>query len=172
MKLSKRDILRLFEKLNQSLCTEGAEGELYLMGGAVMCLVFEARDARKVVDCLFKPTKLIREKAKAIADAEGLARDWLNDGVKGFLTDKGSFEPYLNLSHLKILTCSPAYLLAMKCLAMRIGLEFSDEEDIRFLIRYLNLESLEQTVIEITKYYPQEKFPQKTFFALQEIFQK
>jgi len=62
------------------------------------------------------------------------------------------------------------YLLAMKCLAMRIGEEFHDMDDIRYLIRFLNLETYQKAVEIVTQYYPLERFPQKTLYALEEIF--
>lgn len=172
MKLSKEDILRLFNELNSELCKDGISGELYLMGGAVMCLSFNARASTKDIDCLFEPSQMIRQKAKQIAAKQKLNENWLNDGVKAFLSDKASFEDYLNLSNLKVLTCTPEYLLAMKCLAMRLGQEFQDEDDVRFLIRYLNLENFEQVVEVICQYYPKDKFPQKTFYAIQELLEK
>ena len=64
------------------------------------------------------------------------------------------------------------YLLAMKCLAMRIGEEFQDVDDIRYLIRYLNLNNYQETLKMITQYYPLERFPQKTLYALEEILGK
>jgi hypothetical protein len=66
----------------------------------------------------------------------------------------------------------PQYLLAMKCLAMRIGAEFHDEEDVRFLLRLLNIRSYDQALAVITKYYPLERFPQKTLYALEELLPK
>jgi hypothetical protein len=169
MKLTKEEILRLLEKLNASLAKEEIHGELYLMGGAVMCIAFDARDSTKDLDCFFKPSRLIREKAKEIALEEGLSDDWLNDGVKGFLTEKAQFHSFLDCSHLRVLICTPEYLLAMKCLAMRLGEEFHDENDVRFLLRYLNIESCEKAVELLTKFYPKEKYPQKTFHVLEEI---
>ena len=59
----------------------------------------------------------------------------------------------------------------MKCLAMRIGEEFQDIDDIRYLIRYLNLTTYSETIKIITQYYPLDGFPQKTLYALEEIFE-
>jgi hypothetical protein len=51
--------------------------------------------------------------------------------------------------------CAQAeYLLAMKCLAMRIGEEFHDIEDIRYLLRNLNISSYEKACNIIGDYYP------------------
>jgi hypothetical protein len=57
----------------------------------------------------------------------------------------------------------------MKCLAMRIGAEFHDEADLRYLLRHLDIDSYERALAVITKYYPGERFPQKTLHALEEI---
>ncbi|TLY70315.1 MAG: hypothetical protein E6K47_04565 [Gammaproteobacteria bacterium] len=63
-------------------------------------------------------------------------------------------------------------LFAMKCLAMRIGAEFHDEEDVRYLLRHLDIRSLEQALEILAKYYPLERFPQKTLYALEELLSK
>ncbi len=60
----------------------------------------------------------------------------------------------------------------MKCLAMRSGAEFHDEEDVRYLLRHLDIRSLEQALAILTKYYPLERFPQKTLHALEELLPK
>ena len=109
--------------------------------------------------------------AKRVAVNADCPEDWLNDAVKGYLSDKGDFQPYLELSNLRVLTATPEYLLAMKCLAMRLGEEFHDEQDVRFLIRYLNLTSYDAALKIISRYYPLERFPQKTLYALEEILE-
>jgi hypothetical protein len=63
----------------------------------------------------------------------------------------------------------PAYLLAMKCLAFRIGAEFHDEDDVRYLLRHLNIDSYENALEIIARYYPLDRFPQKTLCGLQEL---
>jgi hypothetical protein len=60
----------------------------------------------------------------------------------------------------------------MKCLSMRIGLEFRDEEDVRFLLRLLDVRSYDEALAILTQYYPLERFPQKTLYALQELLPK
>ena len=67
------------------------------------------------------------------------------------------------------MVAQPQYLLAMKCLAMRIGAEFHDEADVRYLLRHLDIDSYERALAMITKYYSRERFPHKTLYALEEI---
>ena len=171
MALRTDDIARLFELLNAELSPMNVIGEVYLVGGAVMCLVFEARQSTQDVDAFFKPTQMVRAAAKRVAASTGLADDWLNDAAKGYLSDKGDFDAFLELSNLRVMTATPAYLLAMKCLAMRLGEEFHDEEDVRFLLRYLNLTDYKSAIEIVARYYPLERFPQKTLYALEEMLE-
>lgn len=167
--LTDKDIRRLFELLNEELRAANIEGELFLVGGAVMCLAYAARPSTQDVDALFRPARQVREAAARVAVRTGMRHDWLNDGVKGFLSEKGAFNPFLELDHLRIMVAQPEYLLAMKCLSLRIGAEFHDEDDIRYLLRHLDIATYEQAVAIITRFYPQERFPQKTLYALTEL---
>ena len=169
MEYSRHDIERLFERLNDELARCGITGEVYLAGGAVMCLVFNARASTRDIDAFFRPAKEVRAAARAVAAASGLPDDWLNDAVKGYLSNREDFHRYLDLSNLRVLTASPEYLLAMKCLAMRLGEGFHDEEDVRFLLRYLNLTDYAKALEVVARYYPRERLPQKTLYALEEL---
>lgn len=57
----------------------------------------------------------------------------------------------------------------MKCLAMRLGAEFHNENDVRFLLRLLDIRSYENAVAIIERYYPLDRFPQETLYALAEL---
>jgi hypothetical protein len=102
----------------------------------------------------------------------GLSADWLNDGVKAFMSTQADFAPFLELDHLRVMVAQPTYLLAMKCLAMRIGAEFHDEEDVRYLLRHLDIRTYERALAVIGNYYPIDRFPQKTLYALAELLPK
>jgi len=167
--LTKERMLSLFEKLNHVLRSKGVKADINLVGGAVMCLAFNARNATMDIDAYFIPTQVVRDIAKDIAIQEGLSHAWLNDGVKGFFSARGEFTLYLEKSHLTIYVAKPEYLLAMKCLSMRIGEEFSDIRDVAFLLRYLNIETLEHAITTISHYYDFKKFPAKTKYVLQDL---
>lgn len=137
-----------------------------------MCLAYNARPSTQDIDAIFHPSTEIRKAAEAIAREEAVDMKWLNDAVKTFLSPQGEYQDYLELDHLKVYVAQPEYLLAMKSLSFRIGPEFFDEADIRFLLRYLNIESYAEAVEIITRYYPKDRFPQKTFYALEEILKK
>lgn len=171
MEYSRRDIERLFERLNDELARRAITGEVYVVGGAVMCLVFDARASTRDIDAFFRPAKEVRAAARAVAAASELPDDWLNDAVKEYLSDKEDFHRYLDLSNLRVLTASPEYLLAMKCLAMRLGEGFHDEDDVRFLLRYLNLTDHREALEIVNRYYPRERVPQKTLYALEEMLE-
>ena len=167
--LSAKDLRRLFGLLNDELAKDETKGELYLVGGAVMCLAYAARPSTEDVDALFRPTSEVRAAAARVAARFGAPVNWLNDAVKGYLSERGKFSAWLELSHLRVMIAQPEYLLAMKCLALRIGAEFHDEDDIRFLLRLLDVTSYSGALEIVTRYYPLERFPQKTLYALQEL---
>jgi hypothetical protein len=170
--LTQADLRRLFELLNKELGRSGTQGELFLVGGAVMCLAYATRPSTQDVDAFFRPPTQVREAAARVAIQAKMKADWLNDAVKGFMSPRGDFAAFLELDHLRIMMARPEYLLAMKCLAMRIGAEFHDEDDIRYLLRLLEVRNYEDAVAIITKYYPLERFPQKTLYALAELLPK
>ena len=172
MALTDRDIRRLFDLLSLELSKSNTKGELFLAGGAVMCLAYAARASTADVVALFTPAREVRAAAARVAEQAGIASNWLNDGVKGFLSERGAFNPFLELSHLRVMVAQPEYLLAMKCLAMRIGAEFHDEDDIRYLLRHLDITTYEQAVAVIARFYPIDRFPQKTLYALAELLPK
>lgn len=88
---------------------------------------------------------------------------------ESYLSEHADFAPFLELDHLRVMAAQPEYLLAMKCLAMRIGAEFHDEADVRYRLRHLDMDSYDRALAVIAKYYPVERFPQKTLHALEEI---
>lgn len=167
--LRKADIRHLLELLNEELALLDVQGELYLVGGAAMCLALNARESTRDVDAFFRPTKLIREASARVAARASVPDTWLSDAVKGFLSPRGEFASYLELDHLRVFVAEPHYLLAMKCAAMRLGEEFHDLEDVRYLLRYLNISTAGEALAIVTRYFDEEHLQPKTRFALEEL---
>ena len=168
-KLTKADLLRLFELLDAQLAAEGVQAELYLVGGAVMCLALDARAATRDVDAWFKPAAVVSVAAARVANRVDVPAGWLNDAVKGWLGTRGSFDPFLERPHLKVFVAQPTYLLAMKSVALRLGEEFHDLDDVRYLLRYLNITRAADALAIVRQYFDEEQIPAKTRLALEEL---
>jgi hypothetical protein len=125
------------------------------------------------VDAIFQPKSKIYELSKKIAHKHDLPEGWLNDSVNGFISsDSFNQKLLIKFNNLSVYLPEPEYLLAMKSISMRIGVESSDIADIKYLIKHLKLKKLEDIFDIIKKYYPQNQIPLKTYYALEEIFQK
>jgi hypothetical protein len=170
-RLTTADIRRLFELLDAELASQEVEGELYLVGGAVMCLALDAREATRDVDAFFRPTKIIRAAAARVAADAGVPDSWLNDAVKSYLSRRGEYDPYIELQHLRVFVARPEYLLAMKCVAMRLGEEFRDLDDVRYLLRYLNVSNVDEALAIVLRYFDESRILPKTRFALEELLE-
>jgi hypothetical protein len=155
--------------LNDELEAKGIKGHVNLAGGAVMCLAFNTRPSTRDVDASFEPSVAVLEAAVRVAAREGVRDTWLNDAVKGYMSDRGSFDPFLELSNLKVFCATPEYMLAMKCLAMRIGEGYRDEEDIRYLLRNLGVRRYEDATAILDRYYSLDEYPETALAALQEL---
>jgi hypothetical protein len=94
---------------------------------------------------------------------------WLNDAVKGYLSPRGDFDRFLELSHLRVFVAQPRYLLAMKCAAMRLGEEFHDVDDVRYLLRHLGLSTVEEALAVVRLYFDDEQLLPKTRLVLEEL---
>jgi len=175
--LTREAILRALGSLSEELGRHDVTGEICLFGGAVMVLAFTARLSTKDVDALFQPTTLIRDLARRVAEEQQLPADWLNDGVKGYVsarhqTTAGNLPQF---PHLRLTMPVPEYLLAMKCMAARLGGtagEASDVPDIVVLIRHLRLGSAREVLDLVGQYYPANRIPVKTQHLVEGLFEE
>lgn len=165
--LTQKRIISLLKKLNQKLKERDEKGEIGLVGGAVMCLVYNARAATKDVDAIFEPSQVIRKITAEIAEEESLPKDWLNDGAKAYIQPSFQKKNFLNLSNLLVWTPETKYMLAMKCISARW--DSSDKDDVIFLINHLGITNAEEVFNIIEHYYPRSIIPSKTKFFIEEV---
>ena len=175
--LTREQILAALAALSDQLGCEGTKGELCIFGGTVMVLAFSARLSTKDVDALFQPPQKIRELAARIADAQGLPGDWLNDAVKGFVSARHetTAQGLPQFAHLRLTMPVPEYMLAMKCMAARMGGTTgtpSDIADIRFLIRHLKIQTAAEVLDIVASYYPGSQIPVKTQYLIEGLFEE
>lgn len=168
--LDSKTILRLFSALNDELRGMGVRGEIGICGGAVMCLVFNARESTKDVDAIFQPTREIRDASKAVADRLGMPEDWLNDAAKGYFLSQPPVREVVELSNLRVWAPQADYMLAMKCVSARF--DSHDLDDTEFLLNHLGIRSVDEACRIIEQYYPRKVIPAKTQFLLEEMLQK
>ena len=167
--MTAEDMLKYLHELNSEMKKEGIEGEILLVGGAVMCLVLGARTMTKDIDALFEPKSKLYQLSHEVAKRNSLPADWLNDSVKGFISDKAEYYTYRQLSNLRINTVTEEYLLAMKCLALREGAGSSDVADILFLLKRLQIKDFSALADILLKYYPERLFTTRHKYRLEEL---
>lgn len=154
-RLLNRELLgQAFDLLGGKLARLGVVGELHVFGGAAMVLAFDARAATRDVDALFRPDGPVLQAASEVADELGLPRSWLTNQASGYVSGRaGRGTPVYDHPNLRVMTTPPEHLLAMKVRAARA---VRDAEDLRLLLRKLNLHALEEVLEVVERYFPSE----------------
>jgi hypothetical protein len=169
-KFSKGELEKMLCLLNEQLQKNGITGEICIVGGAAMILAFGSRESTRDIDALVMAPASVRTAAAQVAETNGLSPNWLNDGAKGFSSGVSTeVREILKFSHLRVVTPPAEYILAMKCLAARVGLDEHDKEDTKFLVKHIGLRSPNAVLGIVEKYYPKERIPAKTQYFIQEV---
>jgi len=124
--------------LAEELSASNPRGELTVVGGAAMALLYGARPTTKDVDVyIARPAEaaLVRDAARRVARALKLPPDWLDDGAKGFIHGLALGDTVFEHEALTVRALAPEQLLAMKLCAWRDAVDF---EDARLLLSKLS----------------------------------
>ena len=80
--ITRARLLELFDRLNEKLKQADQQGELYIVGGAMMALAHDAKRVTEDVDSHIRRGRAAVTRAVAeLADEEGLSKYWLNEAV-------------------------------------------------------------------------------------------
>lgn len=164
---SRPKIIAALQALGDELTRRGVHGQVFIVGGAAMALAYSSRRVTKDINAVFEPKSIVYQAAAKVADELDLPEDWLNDAVKGFMPgDDPDRVPLPDVRGIEVTTASPAYLLAMKLMAMRFG---EDEEDIELLLRECSITNASDALALLARLYPHQKPPLKTRLFLEEM---
>jgi hypothetical protein len=173
---------RAFHALGLRARAAGKIIEVAVYGGSALVLTLPGRVATKDVDAVVQEDAAwLRQVVAELAEQNGWPLNWLNDGVKGWLSERDNdpeakrlFKTYPSEDEpgLRVLVASPTYLFAMKCLAMRIGGvdDTQDRSDIEALARMIGIETAERALEIVSLYYPGSRISPKTQYGIEEIF--
>ncbi len=178
--LTKDDILRGLREIDRQARAAAILIDLAVYGGAALVIAFDVNLATRDVDAVVRGSlDFVRAIAAKIALDEGWSPDWLNDGVKGFLSGNEDMEiieafPGSPEGGLRVFVPTPFYIFAMKCMAMRPdGIDGShDIADIEFLAKKIGIQTSEAAFSIIEGFYPASRIPAKVRFGVEEIMER
>jgi len=163
------EALRLLRQLDRALASSATEVEFYFVGGAVIYQAFSAQPGTARVTALFRPAEEVRAAVRKIGDAEELPAGWLHKTVRVALDDGTRPSAYVELPRVRAFVAPPEYVLAVKCAAMWLGEAFGELDDVRYVLRAMNIDSAADALSVIHRYFTKRQLPPDTDGRLEEL---
>lgn len=181
--LTAADLHDAFMDLGVRARDEGKVIDLAIYGGSALMLASNFRVATQDVDAVAEGSQeTITRLAEEVACTRNWPSDWLNDGVRTYLSPHvdGLQEhhellrayPSEQEPGLRVFVPSPEYILAMKLMAMRIDPtgEKSDTADILNLLDIVGLTTLEDVIAFAASFYPEAKISARLRLGISELW--
>ena len=177
--LDKEKIEHALMLMGEKAVKQGIKVEVSIYGGCALTMSMNLRNSTKDVDAVFEKDKeKVKELAQKVGEELGMPNDWFNDAMKGYLSkednwNKIKFKNYPSDEHagLTVMMPTPEYMLALKCIDIRIS-ESKDVEDVKKLAKICGLKSANEAMEILESFYDGSLIKPKTIFALEEIFEK
>jgi len=158
-----------FNELGQLARADGRIIDIAVYGGSCLMLVSNFRVATGDVDVVAAHDQAFLDNAaQQIAGPRGWPRDWLNDGVRTYLSPQvEGFEqhtlfrtyPDEAMPGLRVFVPTPEYMLAMKLMALRLDPagERNDLDDILNLMQVVGLKEKANIIGFAGRFYPEAR---------------
>jgi predicted nucleotidyltransferase len=178
---TKAELSIAFHDLGKLAVEAGKVIDLAVYGGSCLMLVSNFRLSSEDVDAVAATDQnFVNEAAQVIAARHGWSANWLNDGVRTYLSPVAEehqahelFGTYPNEAQpgLRIYVPTPEYMLAMKLMALRIeSSDLKDLEDILNLMQVTGLKDKMEIVEFAAQFYPEARISGKLRIALDDLW--
>ena len=165
--LDRKQLTRAFTALASKLQKQGVVGEVHVFGGAAMVLAFNAREATRDVDALFEPDTQVIAAAHEVAKELRVPKSWLNNQASSYVSSRaGRGTPVFDHPNLRVMVTPTEHLLAMKVRAARA---LRDAQDIRFLLKRLDISSMSEVLKVVAQYFPDDPLSERSRLLLEDI---
>ena len=178
---TKAELSGALHELGQFCIEAGKVIDIAVYGGSCLILVSNFRFSSEDVDAVaLEDQAFVDDASRKIATRHAWPEDWLNDGVRTYLSSAVEgrqahelFATYPDESNpgLRVYVPTPEYMLAMKLMALRIApTGGKDLEDIVNLLQIVGLESKAKIVEFAASFYPEARISGKLRLALDDLW--
>ena len=169
-------------ELGQLAYEAGRVVDVAIYGGSRLMLVSNFRIATADVDAVAADDQgFLDRAAQTIAAQRGWPHDWLNDGVRAYLSPHvEGFEQHMlfrtypreETPGLRVFVPAPEYMLAMKLMALRLdpGGGRNDLEDILNLMQVVGMKERSDILRFASRFYPEARVSGKLLLAVDHLW--
>ena len=160
------EIVAALTDLAAEVGRRGIRAKIFLVGGAVMVLVFGARTGTADVDGAAS-NPAVYEVARQVGQRRGLPDEWINDAAKGFipLAVEPDWQPVLAVGDVEIVAADEWTMLAMKLRAGRTR----DLRDVRFLLERCRIATEQDALALYDEYFPEDPIEPRALALLRTV---
>jgi hypothetical protein len=150
--LNRDEMESALAELADQLNARNVKAKIYLVGGAVMVLAFDARFTTGDIDGSIHPTDDVLAVAAEIGARRGLDAEWLNNSAQQFIPifKEPNWQPILKSGNVEIVAADERSMLAMK---MRAG---------------RGITSVAEALELYEEFFPEDPLPDRTLPLLDE----
>lgn len=168
-------------ELGQVAYDAGRIIDLAVYGGSCLMLVSNFRFASADVDAVAEDQRFIDLAAQTVAARRGWPRDWLNDGVRTYLSPNVEgleqhelFRTYPSEQKpgLRVFVPAPEYMLAMKLMSLRLDTA-SGEKDLADIVNLMQVTGIKEKndIVRLASgFYPEARASAKLRLAVDHLW--
>jgi hypothetical protein len=179
--LTKAELSDALHELGEFCVQAGKVVDLAIYGGSCLILVSNFRLSSEDVDAVaLEDQAFVDGASHKIAVRRGWPADWLNDGVRTYLSPVAEghqahelFATYPDESRpgLRVYVPTAEYMLAMKLMALRIApVGGKDFDDIVNLLQVVGLQDKADVIEFAAQFYPEARISAKLRLALDDLW--